>query len=157
MSYLIDGNNLIGQSARWRKSGTNARRVLLDELSAFAARRRVRIAVVFDGAPERFFADGSSYKGIQIRYAHRGGNADARIKELAESARERRTLIVVTSDRALADYVRACGAKVMSAKEFQARLVETENSENTAKRDERVASKDVDEWMRYFGVAPEDD
>ncbi len=161
MSYLVDGNNLTGQSERWRKSGTGARRVLLDDLAAFASQRGVRIVVVFDGAPERFFADGASYKGVGVRYAQRGSNADERIKEIVEASRERRTLFVVTSDRQLANYVRACGAKTVNAKEFQQRMTEETRKHNLrsapAEKEERVEAQEMNEWMRYFGVAPEDD
>jgi hypothetical protein len=75
-------------------------------------------------------------------------------------------LLVVTSDRALADYVRRCSARIVGAKEFQRRMDETEASGGAAHRsstplsEERngsVAAKDMDEWMRYFGVSPEDD
>src|ERR687885_117969 len=52
----------------------------------------------------------------------RGSDADSRIKELVEASRERRTLKVVTSDRALADYVRRCGAQVVRSGEFRRRL-----------------------------------
>src|SRR5919199_1223351 len=49
-------------------------------------------------------------------------DADERIKGLVEASRERRTLKVVTSDRALADYVRRCGAEVIRSGEFRRRL-----------------------------------
>ncbi len=153
MSYLVDGNNLIGRAG--------ARRRVLDDLAAFAAQKGVRVAVVFDGAPERFFADGSSYKGVWIHYARRGSNADERIKEIVEASRERRTLFVVTSDRELANYVRVCGAKVIGAKEFQQRMTEETRRRNTqaapAEREERVDAKGLGEWMRYFGVEAGED
>ena len=161
MSYLVDGNNLTGQRARTREGGNDARRTVLDDLAAFAAGKRVRVAVVFDGAPERFFADGSSYKGVRIHYARRGSNADERIKEIVEASRERRTLFVVTSDRELTNYVRACGAKVIGAREFRQRMAgETQKDDlrvTPAKTEERIHAEDMDDWMRYFGVAREDE
>jgi hypothetical protein len=60
MSYLIDGNNMIGK----RAADSVSRRKLLDELARFVAAKRVSVAVVFDGAPEDFFPDGASYRGI---------------------------------------------------------------------------------------------
>ncbi len=134
---------------------------MLDDLAAFASQKGVRVGVVFDGAPERFFADGASYKGVRIHYARRGSNADERIKEFVEASRERRTLLVVTSDRALTDYVRACGAKVVGAEEFRQRMVKETQKHNTqlapAKVEERVDAKELNEWMRYFGVASDDE
>jgi predicted RNA-binding protein with PIN domain len=128
----------------------------MDELAQFARTRGVRLDVVFDGAPEKHFADGASYRGIRVLYSARGSNADERIKRLVEESRERRTLFVVTSDRALADYVRACGARVIRSGEFRKKL---EAASLTSKENPPDPSADgeLNEWMRYFGVAPEDD
>src|SRR3712207_6108022 len=113
MSYLVDGNNVMAQRVGWHRDKAAARRTLLDELAEFARVKRVRVVAVFDGAPEEFFKDGSSYKGVRVFYARRGSNADERIKEIVEASRERHTLIVVTSDRALAAYVQRCGAQTL--------------------------------------------
>jgi predicted RNA-binding protein with PIN domain len=158
MSYLIDGNNVMGQRVGWHRDRVRARRELLGELARFAAQKRVRVSVVFDGAPEEHFADGASYRGVRIFYAARGSNADERIKSLVEESRERRTLRVVTSDRALADYVRRCGAEVIRAGEFR-RSMEDVEAKRAAQSgtDAPPIEETTERWMRYFGVAPEDD
>ena len=133
---------------------------MLGELARFAAGgRRARVAVVFDGAPDEHFADGSTYKGVRVHYAERGSDADERIKNLVESSRERRTLVVVTSDRALGEYVRRCGAQVLRAGEFRRRM-EAEADAEAALRPDADAppiEETPERWMRYFGVGPEDD
>ena len=91
MSYLVDGNNVMGQRVGWHRDRQRARRELLDELARFASAKKVRVAVVFDGAPDEHFADASSYRGVRVFYAARGSNADERIKALVEASRERRT------------------------------------------------------------------
>jgi predicted RNA-binding protein with PIN domain len=161
MSYLIDGNNVMAQRVGWHRDKPGARRALLDDLARFAICRKASVAVVFDGAPEQHFADGAKYKGVRVFYAERGSNADERIKRMVEEARERRTLQVVTSDRALADYVRRCGAQVMRSGEFRRRmeeaLAEAESGRPAPDAQKGVAAEELDGWMRYFGVAPEDD
>ncbi len=160
MSYLVDGNNVMGQRVGWHKDKPGARRRLLGELSRFARGAGVSVEVVFDGAPEEFFPDGSYFMGVRVFYAERGRDADSRIKDLVESARERRTLKVVTSDRALADYVRRCGVEVVRSGEFRKRLDASESAGAHAKGDAGrggVKESEVGEWMYYFGVAPEDD
>jgi predicted RNA-binding protein with PIN domain len=164
MSYLIDGNNVMGQRVGWHRDKAGARRRLLEELARFARTSRVKVAVVFDGAPEEHFPDGSSFMGVRVYYAERGADADARIKQMVEASRERRTLKVITSDRALADYVRRCGAEVIRSGEFRRRLDEAgaggESSrpeDSPAAGREGVRASDIEEWMSYFGVAPEDD
>jgi predicted RNA-binding protein with PIN domain len=133
----------------------------MDELARFAGRERVSVSVVFDGAPEEHFPDGARYRGISIFYAERGSNADERIKRMVDDSRERRTLYVVTSDRALADYVRLCGAKVIRSGDFRRRIdeahAEGEELSSPAKGRDGVPRAEMDKWMRYFGVESEDE
>jgi predicted RNA-binding protein with PIN domain len=154
MSYLIDGNNVMAQRVGWHRDKAAARRRLLDELASFAQARRVKVTAVFDGAPEEFFGDGSSYRGVRVFYAERGSNADERIKQLVESSRERRTLIVVTSDRALSEYVRRCGAQTLRSGELRRRLdaAAQEITAPAAKEDETIERGELKNWLRYFGV-----
>src|ERR687893_2409762 len=124
MPYLVDGNNVMAQRVGWHRDKRRARLTLLDELAAFAERKGAIVSVVFDGAPDDFVTDNSLYRGVRVHYAARGSDADARIKSLVEAARDRRTLLVVTSDRALADSVRARGARVLRSGEFRRMLEE---------------------------------
>jgi predicted RNA-binding protein with PIN domain len=161
MSYLVDGNNVMAQRVGWHRDKARARRRLLTELAGYARGAGVTVEVVFDGAPEEFFHDGSRFMGVRVFYAERGRDADSRIKQLVEASRERRTLKVVTSDRALADYVRRCGAEVVRSGEFRKRLDASAASARDAPGAEGarggVKESELDDWMYYFGVAPEDD
>ncbi|HEX7315802.1 MAG TPA: NYN domain-containing protein [Pyrinomonadaceae bacterium] len=158
MSYLVDGNNVMAQRVGWHRDKPGARRRLLGELSRFARAAGVTVEAVFDGAPDEFFPDGSYFMGVRVFYAERGRDADARIKQMVEASRERRTLKVVTSDRALADYVRRCGAEVIRSGDFRRRLdalTETVETERDARAG--VKESELSEWMYYFGADPEDD
>jgi predicted RNA-binding protein with PIN domain len=160
MSYLVDGNNVMAQRVGWHRDRPGARRRLLTELARFARDSGVTVEAVFDGAPDEFFPDGSHFMGVRVFYAERGSDADSRIKGLVESSRERRTLKVVTSDRALADYVRRCGVEVIRSGDFRKRLDAAADSTNTAKDETGrggVKESELGGWMYYFGVAPEDD
>jgi len=159
MSYLVDGNNVMAQRVGWHKDKPGARRRLLKELARLARASGLTIDAVFDGAPDEHFPDGSSFMGVRVFYAERGSNADERIKALVEASRERRTLKVVTSDRALGDYVRRCGVEVVKSGEFRRRLdAEGEGvEESELERSVGVKASEMDEWMYYFGVTPEDD
>ncbi len=159
MSYLVDGNNVMGQRVGWHRDKPGARRRLLGELARFAREAGVTVEAVFDGAPDDSFPEGSYFMGVRVFYAERGRDADARIKGLVEASRERRTLKVVTSDRALADYVRRCGARVVRSGEFRKRLDATADAARTPEPDPRggVKESELGEWMYYFGADPEDD
>lgn len=158
--YLIDGNNVMGQRVGWHRDKAGARRRLLSELARYARATGVKVSVVFDGAPEDHFPDGSSFMGVGVYYAERGSDADERIKRMVDAERERRTLKVVTSDRALAQYVRLCGVEVVRSGEFRRKLdavVERETEKSQLELRDGVKASELDEWMHYFGVAAEDD
>jgi predicted RNA-binding protein with PIN domain len=150
--YLIDGNNVIGQRPGWHRDKPGSRRRLLEELARFFRVTKTRIAVVFDGAPDRSFPDGSSYCGVKIFYAKPKSNADSRIIEMVEAEKNRNGLIVVTSDGALTSYVRLCGVEVMRSGEFRRMLDGTSTNQSEPPTEvENLAG-----WLRYFGVDKEE-
>ena len=136
--------------------GGQNRKSLLEELARFAAAKKVRVAVVFDGAPEKNFPDNSSFKGVKIHYNARGSNADERIKQIVESSRERRTLFVVTDDGALASYIRRCGAPVVRCGDFRKQMLAYSSLSEAEEKQEEIKPDELSAWMRYFGVDEND-
>ncbi len=137
--------------------GGQNRKSLLEELARFAAAKRVKVSVVFDGAPENNFPDGSSYKSVKIFYNVRGSNADERIKRFVDATKERRTLIVVTDDRQLASYVRKCGAPVQGCRRFREQMSAFNSTPKESEKAETVKPEELSDWMRYFGVDESDE
>jgi len=154
--YLIDGNNVIGQRVGWHRDKAGSRRRLMQELAQLAGAKKLRLAVVFDGAPDPQFPDGSSYRGVKVFFARPGSDADTRIIEMAEAERNRKNLVVVTSDGNLAARVRVCGVRVMRSGEFRRMLDETISATPNTGR-QSVKENEMDEWMRYFGVDGSED
>jgi uncharacterized protein len=150
--YLIDGNNVIGQRVGWHRDKPGSRRRLMEELARFFRVKKTRIAVVFDGAPDESFPDGSSYCGVKIFYARPKSNADSRIIEMVEAEKNRKGMIVVTSDGALASYVRLCGVGVMRSGAFRRMLDES----STEQIEPPIEVGGLDGWFRYFGVRQEE-
>ncbi len=153
---MIDGNNVIGQRVGWHRDKPGSRRRLLRDLARLARAKRLRQTVVFDGAPDPQFPDGSSYCGVRILYSHPGSDADSRIIEMVEAERNRKNLVVVTSDRKLAAIVRSSGVRVMRSGEFRKMIDETAG-EAPADETPMVRDDDLNEWLRYFGVDGDDD
>ena len=160
MPYLVDGNNVMAQRVGWHRDKARARRGLLEELARFSRASGAKVSAVFDGAPDEHFPDGSSFMGVSVFYAERGGDADARIRRMVDESNERRTLFVVTSDRALADYVRRSGARVVRSGEFRRKMEESaarETREEESRPRGGVPGAELDGWMRYFGASDEDE
>ena len=155
--YVIDGNNVIGGRVGWHRDKPGSRRLLLHDLARLARAKKLRLNVVFDGAPDPQFPDGSSYRGVRIFYARLGSDADSRIVEMVEDERNKKSLVVVTSDRKLTSRVRASGARVMRSGEFRRMLDEIAEPPSDQEVDTpKIKDEEMSEWLRYFGVEDSD-
>jgi predicted RNA-binding protein with PIN domain len=155
--YVIDGNNVIGGRVGWHRDKPGSRRLLLHDLARLARAKKLRLNVVFDGAPDPQFPDGSSYRGVRIFYARIGSDADSRVVEMVEAERNKKSLVVVTSDRKLTSRVRASGARVMRSGEFRRMLDEIAKNATDQEADTpKIKDDEISEWLRYFGVEESD-
>jgi predicted RNA-binding protein with PIN domain len=154
MPFLVDGNNVMGQTPGWHRDKPGARRRLLGELAAFAAVARARVTVVFDGAPDADVPHGSAFKGVRVYYPPRGADADSVIERLVATARDRRGITVVTSDRRLAVECRAAGAQIMRSGDFRKRMATSGGDPTGADpgSQERPSTGSLDDWLDYFGL-----
>jgi predicted RNA-binding protein with PIN domain len=121
---IVDGNNVIGSRPDgWWRDRAGATRRLVARLQQLAASSADRIAVVLDGRPLPDLPEGV-HAGVLVAYASRGGRdaADDRIVEEAARDRDPSSLVVVTSDRRLAERVRSSGVTVESAGRLLNRL-----------------------------------
>jgi predicted RNA-binding protein with PIN domain len=156
VAFIVDGNNVMGQTPGWHRDKPAARRNLVRRLADFARMKKARVTVVFDGAPDRLMPDESAFRGVKILYSDRGSDADTRIKNMVEASPDPRGLTVVTSDRHLAFLVRSRGATVIRSGEFR-RLIEEAAETRPAQQDgEKFEAEDLNEWLRYFGATPDD-
>jgi uncharacterized protein len=122
---IIDGYNLIRRSPVLRREDEIAlelaRNSLLERLRKYKKIRSHRITVIFDGASKSGALPGSGQeKGIRVVFSGRNETADGVIKRMTE--KEGGKLTVVTSDRDLGRYAASCGAVVIDAEEFEAKL-----------------------------------
>ena len=125
MHIIIDGYNLIRQSPSLsrleRISLEEGRKGLIRRLSAYRKLRGNRITVVFDG-----WIDGASREtrlkegGLQIVYSRRGEQADEVIKRMSRKRGEE--IVVVTSDRDVADAAVRSGNVALASAVFEMRM-----------------------------------
>ena len=157
MAYIVDGNNVMGQTPGWHRDKSKSRKALLEKLAALVRFKRVRVTVVFDGAPDNISPEGSVFHGVKVLYAERGSDADTRIQRLVETSTDPRGLTIITSDRHLAFLVRSRGAVVIRSGEFRTQIERLFESTPGAEDGEQFEVGDVNAWLRYFGSLPQDD
>jgi predicted RNA-binding protein with PIN domain len=112
--------NVVGSTPDgWWRDRRGAMRRLVGSLGAFASEAGEPVTVVFDGRPFELASD-----DIEVVFAPtRGRNAaDDEIVRMVEDAPDPESITVVTSDRELAERIRAIGADVAPARAFRARL-----------------------------------
>lgn len=117
--WLVDAMNVIGSRPDgWWRDRPGAMRALAERLEGFAVSTGEEVTVVFDGRP----VDLGLTEGDGQVHALFAPRADDAIAELVIDDADPAALTVVTSDRELADRVRAGGAQVVAAGGFRRRL-----------------------------------
>jgi predicted RNA-binding protein with PIN domain len=120
MRWLVDGMNVVGSRPDgWWRDRRAAMKRLAESLAAFASETGEPVTVVFDGRPFDL-----STPPAEVAFAPGRGPdaADHEIAARVEADPDPGSLRVVTSDRALAERVRAAGAEVVPSGPFRKRL-----------------------------------
>jgi len=139
-------------SALDRRDLQAGRKALVDALAAYKKIKPLPITVVFDGRdappgmPRR-----ERVKGIELRYSQPGELADAVIKRMAASLREK--LMVVSSDSEVAAYAAAKGAAFISAAAFEERMVMARMADTKGAVEENSVAVDRSSTTKKRGPA----
>lgn len=88
---------------------------LLGGLGALAARTQAEVTVVFDGADRVMPLAVASPRGVRLLFSRAGETADEVLRRLARLEPPGRPVVVVSSDREVADGVRRSGARPVAS------------------------------------------
>jgi predicted RNA-binding protein with PIN domain len=105
---IVDGYN-VTKTGYPELALADQRDRLIHQLSALAARTAAEVTVVFDGAGV-LSVPAAVPRGVRVLFSDRGVLADDVIRALVAAEPKGRPMVVATSDRAVADSVRAAGA-----------------------------------------------
>ncbi len=107
---IVDGYN-VTKSAYGDLPLADQRNRLVAGLSNLQARTRSEVTCCFDGAVVEGRVHPPSARGVRVRFSDPGEIADELIRRLVRAEPEGRVVVVVSSDREVADGVRAAGAR----------------------------------------------
>jgi predicted RNA-binding protein with PIN domain len=117
---VVDGYNVTKRGFA-EMSLEQQRKRLITGLGGIAAQTGDEITVVFDGA-ERVHGLPPAPRGVRVLFSHKGDTADELIHQLVRAEPPGRPIVVVSSDREVADGVRRHGAYPMGADSLLRRL-----------------------------------
>jgi len=111
---IIDGYNVT--KTAWPNSPLHSQRQrLVTALGALVAQRRIEVTVVFDGAELTGPVQLNSPRGVRVRFSPAGVIADEVIRQLVRAEPPGRPVVVVSTDREVAESIITMGARALSA------------------------------------------
>lgn len=154
LGYIVDGYNLmhcvpdLGRMASQDLEG--ARETLVARLAAFRGRKRIRVAVVFDGSDAAGFSR-SQNRRVEVIFSAPPQNADERIVKMVRALKHPKGWTVVSSDRWVKEQVEALGARTVESGPF-AQLLPGAKGRGTGTLPEKpeMRPSDVAEWEAFF-------
>jgi predicted RNA-binding protein with PIN domain len=148
MPLLIDGHNLVGEMADLSLDDPDDELELTRRIRRYCWREDRRATVVFDAGLPGGQSHSLSSPEVEVVFASAGGSADAIILQRVRRERDRRGLLVVSSDRTVQQAVRELGAQVIPAEDFVIQLGSLEGDEEQEKLEPPGS---VEEWLQAFG------
>ncbi len=117
---IVDGYN-VTKRGYGDVSLEQQRTRLVSGLGGIAAQSRAEVTVVFDGA-EKLVAVPGTPRGVRVLFSRKGETADELIRQLVRAEPAGRPIVVISSDREVADGVRRHGAYPLSSDTLLRRL-----------------------------------
>lgn len=117
---IVDGYNVTKRGFA-EMSLEQQRKRLITGLGGIAAQTGDEVTVVFDGA-ERVHGLSPAPRGVRVLFSRKGDTADELIRQLVRAEPAGRPIVVISSDREVADGVRRHGAYPMGADSLLRRL-----------------------------------
>jgi predicted RNA-binding protein with PIN domain len=121
LHVVVDGYN-VTKAGYGTLSLEAQRNRLLAGLSGLAAQTGVEMTAVFDGAVRDSPVATAAPRGVRLLFSAPGQIADDLIRELVRAEPNGRPIVVVSSDREVADTVRAMGARTVGSAALLRRL-----------------------------------
>ena len=117
---IVDGYNVTKRGFA-EMSLEHQRKRLISGLGGIAAQTGDEVTVVFDGA-ERVHGLPPTPRGVRVLFSRKGDTADELIRQLVRAEPAGRPIVVISSDREVAEGVRRHGAYPMGADSLLRRL-----------------------------------
>lgn len=147
--YIIDGNNLIGKvkllASIQEKDRQVSRYKLAFMIDRFFASKKVEVYLHYDG----FEGEKINTQKLKIIYSE-NSSADEKIKKQIEAEKNKRNLIVISSDNSIASFAKVCGCEIQLSENFGKELSKSFSSESENEKNNLV--NDIEEFKKLFNA-----
>jgi predicted RNA-binding protein with PIN domain len=151
MPFLIDGHNLIGKLPDLSLEDLDDESDLVRRVRRYCLRNNRRATIVFDAGLVGGRSHNLSTAQVEVVFASAGRSADGIIRERLRQANDPRSLLVVSSDRAIQEIASRTGARVVPAEEFGVLLESEPLEEEGSEREKEIPEGSLEEWLELFG------
>ncbi|GBD88153.1 YacP-like NYN domain protein [bacterium BMS3Abin03] len=149
LQYIIDGNNLIGKIPSLHrlqgKDKQSSREKLAYLIDNYFHNKKAKVTLHFDG----FMKEPIKITNAKIIYSD-NHTADEEIKDQIGAAKNRKNIILISSDNNLKEFARVCSCRVISSEDFNKKIFSS-NENNEEKIIEQM-TRNNDEFKHLFGV-----
>ena len=149
MPLLIDGHNLIGKMPDLSLEDLDDESDLTLRVRQYCRRNNRRATIVFDAGLVGGRSHNLSTAKVEVLFASAGRSADGIIRERLRKASDPRSLLVVSSDRAVQEAASKRGARVVPAEEFAAELA-TDPPRAKPEQEKTTPEGSLEEWLELF-------
>ena len=147
--YIIDGNNLIGKikalNQIHRKNKKQSTEKLAFMIGRYFSNRKANVSLHFDGVQ----ADVIKVAGIKIIYSGHV-TADEKIKNEIGKSKNPKNIILITSDRNVAEFGRVCSCQLIKSEEFSKQLLSSGFSDEEKTKIDELDNPE--EFKKLFGI-----
>lgn len=147
--YIIDGNNLIGKvkflASIQRKDKQASKDKLAFMIDRFFAAKKVEVYLHYDG----FEDEKINIQKFNIIYSE-NSSADEKIKRQIEAEKNKRNLIVISSDKSIASFAKVCGCEILLSENFGKEL--SKNFSSESENEKTDLANDIEEFKRLFNA-----
>lgn len=158
MPFIVDGHNLIPKIPGLHLSEMDDEMRLVEMLQEYCRLTRKQVEVFFDNAPPGQ-PRARNFGNVIARFVRSGQTADKAIQDkLRRLGGEARNWTVVSSDHQVQAAAKAARATIVSSEIFSRQMRDLlENPlTNSESADKGLSNKEVDDWMKIFGIDEKD-
>ncbi len=168
VTVLLDGYNLIHSGrfpGRKGRSLEEQRDYFIHLIRQYATQKRRQCIVVFDSKMP-FSRQRKKLGRVEVRFSPPNKEADQVIQEIIRRSKNPRTLVVVSSDRAIQHTAKIHGASFLSSEAFweeEAPYHPTQKASapsdepEAEKPDANLSDDQIQEWLNLFSQRDEED